>query len=132
MTVKDIEDQIMMLNDGSNMFKNVGGYAIVCNPKQVDRLKGGGYLVKKGFPIKNISLWKGSSDMIGWKTVTVTEDMVGKKVAIFQSIEIKTKNDRLRKEQKIWNKVAEKAGGLIAVWKENKDGKSINKQSSIY
>lgn len=132
MTVKQIEDEIMLLKDGSTMFKNVGGYAIICNPKDATRLKSGGYIIKKGFPMKNISLWKGSSDMIGWKSVTITPDMVGKKVAIFQSIEIKTKNDRLRKEQKIWNKVVEAAGALVAVWKENSDGKSIDKETKIY
>lgn len=130
MTVKQIEDSIM--EEHPYMFKNVGGYAIICNPQNVVRLKDGSYLIKKGFPMKNISLQKGSSDMIGWESVTITQDMVGKKVAIFQSIEIKTKNDRLSTFQKNWNKVVEKAGGLVAVWKENKDGKTIDKHAKLY
>jgi len=32
----------------------------------------------------------GSGDLIGWKEVTVTPEMVGKKVAIFTSVEVKT------------------------------------------
>ncbi len=35
-------------------------------------------------------LCEGSSDTIGWHSVTITEKMVGKKVAVFTAIEVKT------------------------------------------
>jgi hypothetical protein len=31
----------------------------------------------------------GSSDLIGWKSITVSQEMIGKKVAVFVAIEIK-------------------------------------------
>jgi len=34
-------------------------------------------------------LCEGSSDLIGWTTVTVTLDMVGKKIAVFTALEVK-------------------------------------------
>jgi hypothetical protein len=34
-------------------------------------------------------LCKGSSDLIGWTPVTITEDMVGKTIAVFTAVEVK-------------------------------------------
>lgn len=39
-------------------------------------------------PIK-FGLCVGSSDLIGWQSVTVTPDMVGKKIAVFVALEVK-------------------------------------------
>lgn len=34
-------------------------------------------------------LCNGSSDLIGWTPVTITDDMVGKRIAVFTAIEVK-------------------------------------------
>ena len=47
-------------------------------------------LIKKARFVR-YGLTKGSCDLIGWKTVEITPDMVGKKVAVFVGIEMKTK-----------------------------------------
>jgi hypothetical protein len=44
-------------------------------------------------------LCKGSSDLIGWTPVTITADMVGKKIAIFTAIEVKTFTGRATDDQ---------------------------------
>ena len=44
-------------------------------------------------------LAKGSSDLIGFKTVKVTPDMVGQEIAQFVSLEIKTETGKLTKMQ---------------------------------
>jgi hypothetical protein len=44
-----------------------------------------------GRPVQ-FGLCKGSADLIGWKRVTVTPEMVGSIVAVFTSIEVKTRN----------------------------------------
>ncbi len=41
----------------------------------------------------------GSSDLIGWKSVTVTPDMVGQQVAVFVALEVKTPKGRATDEQ---------------------------------
>ena len=41
-------------------------------------------------------LARGSADLIGWRTITVTPDMVGTQLAIFTSIEVKTPTGRIR------------------------------------
>ena len=118
--VKELEDAIMLKHPF--MFKNPGGYAIICNPQNVTRLKDGSMNIEHGFPMKNISLQKGSGDMLGWQEVEITQEMVGKTVAIFQSIEIKTLNDRIRKEQIAWYKAVERSGGIAKIWHARKDG----------
>jgi hypothetical protein len=44
-------------------------------------------------------LCEGSSDLIGWRSVIATPDMVGQRVAIFTAIEVKTPNGRTEKER---------------------------------
>ena len=60
-------------------------------------------------------LCKGSADLIGWTTRTITEEMVGQQVAIFTSIEVKTPTGRVRPEQQQWLDAVAKAGGIAAV-----------------
>ena len=58
----------------------------------------------------------GSGDLIGWNSVEVTPDMVGKKVAIFLSVETKRpKNGHVSTEQKTWMNVVNNAGGIAIV-----------------
>lgn len=57
----------------------------------------------------------GSSDLIGWKTVTITEDMVGQQVAIFVAAEVKTVTGRLTGEQSNFLTKVKDAGGLAVV-----------------
>ena len=60
-------------------------------------------------------LHPGSADLIGWRTVTITPDMVGKQVAVFASVEVKTDSGRVKPEQQNWLEQVTKAGGLAVV-----------------
>lgn len=60
-------------------------------------------------------LCPGSADLVGWRTVRITEDMVGKDIAQFVGVEVKTPTGRLRKEQRNWLDRAKEAGALIIV-----------------
>ena len=60
-------------------------------------------------------LAKGSADLIGWRTITVTPEMVGRRLAVFTSIEVKTPTGRLRPEQQAWLGVVRSAGGVAGV-----------------
>ena len=51
-----------------------------------------------GRPVQ-FGLCKGSADLIGWRTITITPEMVGQQVAVFASIEVKTPTGKLRSEQ---------------------------------
>jgi len=54
----------------------------------------------------------GGSDLIGWKSVTITPDMVGKKVAVFTAIEVKTPTGRITQEQQNFIVAVNRAGGI--------------------
>ena len=54
----------------------------------------------------------GSSDLIGWRTVTITEGMVGRRVAVFAALEAKTGGGRLTVEQANFIKAVKAAGGF--------------------
>ena len=60
-------------------------------------------------------LARGSADLIGWRTITVTPDMVGAQLAVFTSIEVKTPTGRIRPEQQAWLATVRGAGGIAGV-----------------
>jgi hypothetical protein len=60
-------------------------------------------------------LTPGSADLIGWQHITVTPEMVGRKLAVFTSIEVKGASGRLTPEQDNWRRVVSSAGGAAGV-----------------
>ena len=70
-------------------------------------------------------LAKGSADLIGWTTRTITPDMVGQQVAVFTSVEVKTATGRLRPEQRIWLDAVQSAGGIAGVVRSVDDARAL-------
>lgn len=66
-------------------------------------------------------LCKGSSDLIGWTTRVITEDMVGKNIAIFTAIEVKTKYGKPTAEQLNFIKQVKLSGGIAGVARDEND-----------
>lgn len=60
----------------------------------------------------NYGLHVGAADCVGWRSVEITADMVGKRVAVFCSIEVKGPRGRPTPEQKNWSEQVRAAGGL--------------------
>lgn len=54
----------------------------------------------------------GSGDLVGWRTIMVTPDMVGQRLAVFVSIETKALRGKRATEQKNWAQQVREAGGL--------------------
>ncbi len=73
-----------------------------------------------GRPVQ-FGLAVGSADLIGWRTVTITPDMVGQQVAVFTSIEVKSATGRLRPEQRQWLETVQAAGGIAGVARSVED-----------
>lgn len=69
---------------------------------------------RTGRPVQ-FGLARGSADLIGWRTVVITPEMVGQRVAIFTSLEVKTPTGRLTPAQTNWLGVVRGAGGLAGV-----------------
>jgi hypothetical protein len=79
---------------------------------------------QNGRPV-SFGLARGSADLIGWRTVTITPDMVGQQVAVFTSIEVKTATGRLRPEQQQWLDAVQAAGGIAGVARSVEDAQRI-------
>lgn len=62
-------------------------------------------------------LHKGSSDLIGWRTVTITPEHVGQRLAVFAAIEVKAPDGRhpVTPEQETFIRAVLNAGGLAGV-----------------
>ena len=67
-----------------------------------------------GRPV-TFGLAKGSADLIGWTTRTITSDMVGQSIAVFTSIEVKTPTGRVSPEQHAWLAAVQAAGGIAGI-----------------
>lgn len=71
-------------------------------------------------------LCEGSSDLIGWKTVEITPEMVGQKIAIFTAVEIKTEKGRPTAAQNNFLSVVNRMGGIgIIARNENEAARGI-------
>ncbi len=69
-------------------------------------------------------LCPGSSDLIGYRTVVITPEMVGQRVAIFAAVEVK---DRARPttHQTAFIHLVQQAGGLAGIARSVPDALSI-------
>lgn len=74
-----------------------------------------GALKDKSGRLVTFGLHPGSADLIGWKSIRITPEMVGRKVAVFVSIECKTPDGKVRPDQEHWRFVIQEAGGIACI-----------------
>lgn len=79
---------------------------------------------RTGRPVQ-FGLARGSADLIGWRTITITPEMVGQRVAIFTSIEVKTTTGHLTPAQQAWLGTVRTAGGIAGVARSVRDAEEI-------
>lgn len=83
-------------------------------------LQPGDIVIRKGRRV-SFGLSKGSSDLIGWRTVIITADMVGKPFAQFTGLEVKTAKGRPSDEQVSFMDALRAAGGCAGIVRSAKD-----------
>jgi hypothetical protein len=101
MKEKEIQTKILILvgsKKGTRLFRNTVGIA---------KLQDGSTI--------SFGLSKGSADLIGWHSIVITEEMVGKKIAVFLSVEVKTKKGKISPHQQNWHDVIKEAGGIAII-----------------
>lgn len=76
-------------------------------------------------------LARGSADLIGWRTITITPEMVGQRIAVFTSLEIKTPTGRLTPAQRHWQQAVLQAGGIAGVARSVQDALHIVTESGL-
>lgn len=69
----------------------------------------------------------GSSDLIGWTSMLVTPEMVGHRVAIFTSGEVKLPGKPLPEHQQKWLRAVKEAGGIGRTLRSIEDGVKLGK-----
>ncbi|MEY3973778.1 MAG: hypothetical protein RIS59_139 [Pseudomonadota bacterium] len=79
---------------------------------------------RTGRPVQ-FGLARGSADLIGWRTITITPEMVGQRVAVFTSIEVKTTSGRTTPAQQAWLGAVRTAGGIAGVARSVRDAEEI-------
>lgn len=78
------------------------------------------------FRLIKFGLVEGSGDLIGWKTVEITPDMIGQNVAVFLSVETKRlTGGKKSQEQKIWADAVNNAGGIAVFINDPEQCKSL-------
>jgi hypothetical protein len=87
------------------------------------RLKNGDVLIRDARPF--IAGVPGMADLGGWKTVTVTADMVGRQLAVYVAIEVKQPGGRARPEQQVFLDAVRSAGGLAGVARSEAEAAAI-------
>jgi hypothetical protein len=73
-------------------------------------------------------LAKGSADLIGWVSRVIKQSDVGKTIAQFVSIEVKSPTGKPRPEQIAWAKIVAEAGGLSGIARSVDDAQNIISQ----
>ena len=118
--VRDV--RLALSNGDVRLFRNNVGTAyrgrIV---KKTERM-----LLLEDYQIVNFGLCNGSSDLIGWRSVVITPDMVGERVAVFVALE--GKRDRRSKptdEQVSFIRVVREHGGRAGVFRDMDDATMI-------
>jgi len=87
---------------------------------EIERIGPRDIIIRNARPV-HFGLIKGSSDLIGWRSIKITPEMVGHKIAVFSAIECKTKTGRTTEEQQNFINRVRGAGGIAFVAREAAD-----------
>ncbi|MGC9239967.1 MAG: VRR-NUC domain-containing protein [Acidithiobacillus sp.] len=105
----DLMDRIRSLGTGDlRLFRNNVGLAYT----------------RAGSPVR-FGLANGSPDLIGWKRVTITPDMIGQTIAVAVGIEVKTATGRIREDQERFLAHMQDFGALAGVARSIEEARTI-------
>lgn len=124
---------LLALSRGSTrLFRNSVGLGYTgkveraARPTQVT-LYPGDVLIRKARVI-HAGLAAGSGDLIGWRSFVIQPEDVGRRVAVFASLEAKEGTGRLSPEQRNWRDQVEAAGGIAGEVRSVEDGERLLRQ----
>jgi hypothetical protein len=86
----------------------------------------GDILIRNPYPIRFGA--KGMSDLIGWHTVTITPEMVGRQLAVYSAIEVKTSRGRPSKDQLNFIENVRNSGGFAGIARSAEEAEQILKE----
>lgn len=108
--------QLEKTREGWRLFRNTVGQGWT---GKADKVMGGGVFILAPQRV-TFGLCTGSSDLVGWRPLVITADMVGKTVAQFAAVEVKTESYKnLTEEQVNFLQQVLGAGGIALVAREH-------------
>lgn len=115
-----IQNEIRLAISGkATLFRNNVGTAWIGD---TSKLKDGSVLIRNP-RVFHAGLCEGSSDLIGWRSLTITPEMVGQTVAVFAALEVKSKTGRATAGQKNFCQRVTEAGGFAGIVKSPEEAK---------
>jgi hypothetical protein len=84
-----------------------------------------GALVDQQGRFVRFGLCKGSSDLIGLRTVVVTPEMVGQRIAQFVALEIKAPQGVVSPEQQAFLRLVQELGGVASVCRSIEQAQAV-------
>ena len=84
-----------------------------------------GALVDQQGRFVRFGLCKGSSDLIGLRSLEVTPEMVGQRLAQFVALEVKTESGTVSTEQRAFLQLVQQLGGLGAVCRSIEEARTV-------
>ena len=87
------------------------------------RLPNGNVLIKNARPFH--SGFEGQSDLDGWHSIIITPEMIGRKLAIYTAMEVKTATGRVKKSQAKHIELVLAAGGIAGVVRSPEDAEEL-------
>ena len=110
---------VLFRNNVAKAWVGTGRAEVIRKPSRIDVFVGD-VVLRKARPL-HAGLFRGSHDLIGYKTVKITSAMVGQSIAIFTGVEDKGPSDKLRKEQVLFHNAIKNAGGFSCVARSTED-----------
>lgn len=112
-----------VFRNNRGLFLTIDALALVKNAAMQFGVKGVLELLRSG-RIRKVRAGlevPGSSDLIGWHTVIITPEMVGRPVAVFCAPEVKQPGKHASPDQKTFIANVQKAGGIAGVVRSGED-----------
>jgi hypothetical protein len=111
---------------GARMFRNNTGMGWIgkaefFKKQQFVKVLSGDVVIRHARAL-HAGLCKGSADTIGWTPITITEEMLGRKLAIFTAVEMKDDKGIVSQEQIDFIKSIQNDGGLACIAWSVEDG----------
>jgi hypothetical protein len=88
------------------------------------RNNSGVLLDRNGRPVQ-FGLCKGSSDLIGLRSVTIGPEHVGQRLAVFAAVEVKAPRGRLTPEQEAFLAMVQELGGFAGPARSVEDAEQV-------
>lgn len=133
MTESNLQQQIFKALGGRpdvRLFRNTCGVGWVGNVVTVDPRRG--TVTLRNARRQTFGLHVGSGDLIGWRSVVIQPAMVGKTIAVFASIEVKTDKGKISDDQLNWAKQLSEKGGIACIVRSLEEVHDIFEDSDFF